>query len=57
MAEKQRIPFSSLGIERLGAAFERNLRHADRSERPSEVDVDVWERYEAGVHGYFSTSA
>ena len=48
MAEKQRVPFSSLLDQRLEAAFERNLSHADRAERPDQVDADVWERYDRG---------
>lgn len=48
MAEKPRLPFGALIDDRLTAAFERNLSHAARVDRPDRVDVDVWERYVAG---------
>jgi hypothetical protein len=48
MAEKPRVPFGALVDDRLTAAFERNLSHAGRVDRPERVDSDVWERYDAG---------
>lgn len=48
MAEKPRIPYWSSVDDRLLDAFERNLSHAERTDRPERVDADVWERYDAG---------
>lgn len=48
MAEKKRIPYWSSVDDRLMDAFERNLSHAERTDRPERVDADVWERYDAG---------